>query len=253
MIVYFSGTGNSRYCAQMLAAQLDDELTDVFHFIRDGIAAELCSVRPWVFVSPTYGWQLPRIFADFIRKGSFTGCKSAYFVMTCGSEIGNVGATLQSLCEEKRLAYQGVLKVVMPENYLAMFPVPDEAESSKIIEAAKPTLEGGTEGIRQGKPFPCKSNSIVDWLKTGMVNPLFYTYCVKAKAFYATDACIGCGKCERGCPMNNVHLKDGKPLGGNYCTHCMACICFCPMEAIEYGKRSSGKPRYQCGKYRAET
>jgi MinD superfamily P-loop ATPase len=24
----------------------------------------------------------------------------------------------------------------------------------------------------------------------------------------------------------------------------MACICYCPKEAIEYGKRSVGKPRY---------
>ena len=25
---------------------------------------------------------------------------------------------------------------------------------------------------------------------------------------------------------------------------CMACICYCPKEAIEYGKKSKGKPRY---------
>ncbi len=24
----------------------------------------------------------------------------------------------------------------------------------------------------------------------------------------------------------------------------MACICYCPAEAIEYGKKSIGKPRY---------
>ena len=28
------------------------------------------------------------------------------------------------------------------------------------------------------------------------------------------------------------------------CTHCMACICYCPTSAIEYGKKSLGKPRY---------
>ena len=45
---------------------------------------------------------------------------------------------------------------------------------------------------------------------------------------------------------NNVSLKDGKLLWGDQCTHCMACICKCPKEAIEYGNRSKGKPRYQC-------
>ena len=40
--------------------------------------------------------------------------------------------------------------------------------------------------------------------------------------------------------------KDGKPVWGNDCTHCMACICKCPTEAIEYGKVSIGQNRYVC-------
>ena len=39
-------------------------------------------------------------------------------------------------------------------------------------------------------------------------------------------------------------LQNGKPVWGQDCTHCMACICYCPTEAIEYGKMSLGKPRY---------
>ena len=249
MIVYFSGTGNSRYCAQMLAAQLGDELTDAFHFMRDGIAAELCSEKPWVFVAPTYGWQLPHIFVDFLRSGSFSGCKRAYFVMTCGSDIGNAEAKIKKLCADKGFIDQGVLEVIMPENYIAMFPVPDAAESARIIAAAKPTLEAGIDCIRQGKPFPAQKIRVVDKLKTNMTNSLFYACCVKAKAFYATDACIGCGKCAKSCPLNNIRLENKKPLWGSHCTHCMACICGCPTKAIEYGKHSIGKRRYQCEDY----
>ncbi len=249
MIVYFSGTGNSRYCAQMLAAQLDDELIDAFHFIRDGIAAELCSAKPWVFVAPTYGWQLPRIFMDFLRSASFSGFKSAYFVMTCGSDIGNADAKIKKLCADKGFMYQGVLEVIMPENYIAMFPVPDEVESARIIAAAKPTLEAGISCIRQDKPFPEQKISVIDKLKTDMTNSLFYACCVKAKSFYATDACIGCVKCEKSCPLNNIRLENKKPVWGDDCTHCMACICGCPSKAIEYGKHSLGKRRYQCENY----
>ena len=39
-------------------------------------------------------------------------------------------------------------------------------------------------------------------------------------------------------------LQNGKPVWGQDCTHCMACICCCPAEAIEYGKMCLGKPRY---------
>lgn len=61
MIFYFSGTGNSRYCAKRLAHRLGDEAVDAFPFLRDDHFPALTSRSPWVFVSPTYGWQLPRI------------------------------------------------------------------------------------------------------------------------------------------------------------------------------------------------
>lgn len=45
--------------------------------------------------------------------------------------------------------------------------------------------------------------------------------------------------------MNNITLPNGRPVWGDNCTQCMACICYCPTEAIEYGKKSLGKPRYR--------
>ena len=250
MIVYFSGTGNSRYCAQMLSNCLDDELLDASHYIKHQIAADLISGKPWVFVSPTYAWQLPRIFEQFIRSGSFQGCSDAWFVMTCGSDIGNAGAYIQALCVEKGLRYRGVLGVVMPENYIAMFDVPDADESARIIAAALPVLEEGAEWIRHGQDFPEKRVNMKDKAKSGKIHDVFYKKFVHDRDFFATDACVGCGKCVEACVLNNIALKDGKPVWGGTCTHCMACICGCPTEAIEYGKKSQGKPRYQCEAYR---
>ena len=58
------------------------------------------------------------------------------------------------------------------------------------------------------------------------------------------NKCVGCGKCAQLCPLNNIHLENGKPMWGDTCTHCMACISACPTQAIEYKKISVGKPRY---------
>ena len=80
---------------------------------------------------------------------------------------------------------------------------------------------------------------------SGPVNPIFYSFFVKANAFTAGDACIGCGHCAGLCPTNSITIQNGKPVWGGDCTHCMACICYCPTKAIEYGKKSQGKPRYQ--------
>ncbi|MDO4553446.1 MAG: EFR1 family ferrodoxin [Bacillota bacterium] len=250
MIIYFTGTGNSRYCAGMLADRLQDELTDSFPFIRGGVGAELVSQRPWVFVSPTYAWQLPRIFTDFIRKSSFSGSREAYFVMTCGSDTGRAAAANRALCREKGLLCRGTLTVVMPENYVAMFPVPGEAEAQKIIAAAKPVLESGAAAIRDGLDFPGVKTGLADSFKSGLANRFFNRFAIKAKAFAASDACVGCGKCAESCPLGNITLQNERPVWDNRCTHCMACICGCPSEAIEYGKASAGKPRYQCPEYR---
>lgn len=250
MIVYYSGTGNSRYCAQMLADKLGDELVDAFGYIRDQIAGDLISGRPWVFVAPTYAWQLPRIFTQFIRSGSFAGCQDAYFVMTCGGDIGNAGAYIRALCAEKNLRYRGVLEVVMPENYIAMFDVPDREESKKIISAAHPVVKQGADLILSGQDFPEKQISLGDKAKSGKIHDVFYRKFVSARDFYATDACVSCGKCVNACVLRNIRLENGKPVWGGACTHCMACICGCPAQAIEYGKKSQGKPRYWCGSYR---
>jgi len=249
MIIYFSGTGNSRYCAEMLADKVEDELLDSFNFIKDGISAELISSKPWVFVSPTYCWQLPHIFADFIRRSHFKGSKEAYFVMTCGSDIGNAGEKIQKLCEEVGLDFKGVLPVVMPENYIAMFEVPPSEIAKRIVLVAKRALLKAVRLIQKREQFPEQKVHLADKFKSGPVNPLFYKLFVKAKAFYATDKCVGCGKCANTCVMNNISLEGGKPKWGDKCTHCMACICSCPTEAIEYGKKSLGKPRYICEEY----
>lgn len=246
MIIYFSGTGNSRHCARMLSKLLNDDLLDAACYIKNGIAAELISDKPWVFVGPTYAWQMAHIFSDFIRSGTFSGSDRAYFVLTCGGDIANAGQPLSQLCAEKNLRYMGTLEVVMPENYVAMFPVPDEQKSAAIITAAAPVLERGAQCIAQTLPFPIEKIGFLDKLKTGPVNQGFYRFYVKADDFFVTDKCIGCGKCVDACVLNNIRLESGKPVWGTSCTHCMACICGCPAEAIEYGKRSQGKRRYLC-------
>ena len=251
MIVCYSGTGNSRYCARYLAHQMGEELVDAGHYIRHGIAADLISGRSWVFVCPTYAWQLPRIFAQFIRSGDFKGNTDAYFVMTCGDDIGNAAAYIKPLCEEKGLRFRGVLPVVMPENYVAMFEVPGEKESAEIILRARPVLREAGNLILAGEDFPEIPVDLKGKAKSGKVNEVFYKRFVKDKDFFARNTCISCGKCVESCVMNNIRLENGRPVWGGSCTHCMACICGCPTEAIEYGKKSKGKPRYQCPEYHA--
>lgn len=249
MILYFSGTGNSRYCAQMLADLLKDECKDCFTYLRNGTSAALSSQKPWVFVAPTYSWQLPRVFAEFIRNSSFSGSQDAYVLMTCGNDVGNAAATNKALLQEKGLTCHGTLPVVMPDNYLVMFSVPSREDSEKMVKAAHPTIKQAASLIQKGEDFPPLSGGALGWLKSGLVNSLFNRFQIRATPFTASNACISCGKCQKLCPLGNIHLQDGKPVWGAHCTHCMACISGCPVGVIEYGKSTRGKNRYQCPPY----
>lgn len=71
-----------------------------------------------------------------------------------------------------------------------------------------------------------------------------YATMMSSKKFYVTNKCIGCGKCERNCPLGNIHSVNKKPVWGRTCTQCCACIGGYPESAIEYGKKSIGKSRY---------
>lgn len=73
---------------------------------------------------------------------------------------------------------------------------------------------------------------------------IFYRFIIGRSGFYTTQKCIGCGKCRQVCPLNNIEMVGEKPEWGNTCTHCMACIHQCPLQAVEFKKISVGKNRY---------
>jgi len=244
MILYFSGTGNSNYVAKRIADALGDEIVNLNDRIKASDTSSVETDERLIIVTPTYAWRIPRVVRDWLRKTELRGAKQAWFVMTCGSEIGNADKYNRELCAEKAISCMGTAQIVMPENYIAMFSAPKTDEARKIVAQAEPSIDQAIAAIQRNQPFAPTRNNLYDRFMSGPVNPIFYKCFVKANAFTASSACIGCGQCVKRCPMNNVALKDGKPSWGKNCTHCMACICYCPVSAIEYGKKSVGQPRY---------
>lgn len=252
MIVYFSGTGNSRFVAEMLADLIRDKTVSAADMLKSGRAGELHSESPWIFVSPIYVSAPPVVFMDWIRKAELTGSRCAYFVMTCAGGMGAAPAYCQKLSAELGFEYMGTAQIVMPQNYLVFFTTNGKERSAEIIESAKPAVKALAERITGRRHFADPGMKGWELISTKMILGPYYKYFIKAKAFTAGDDCIGCGRCERVCPLNNIRLDGGKPVWGDKCTHCMACINLCPKQAIEYGKKSIGKPRYAAPKYKPE-
>ena len=244
MILCFSGTGNSRYIAKKIADKLQDEIVDINAKIRAVDYSPIKTGDNVIVVTPTYAWRIPRIVSDWLSEMELLSAKRIWFVMNCGSEIGNAAKYNRNIAEQKHLCYMGTSQILMPENYIAMFDAPEAEKARKIVKNAEPAIMDTVVWIKEGQPFPATRNNLYDRFMSGPVNPIFYRFFVKANAFQTDDTCISCGQCVENCPMNNITLESGKPTWGKQCTHCMACICYCPTEAIEYGKKSMGKPRY---------
>ena len=191
MILSYSGTGNSRYVAKRIAAALDDELLSMNDRIKAGDTSPVEGNERLIIVTPTYAWRIPRIVRDWLTKTEFPGAKQAWFVMTCGSEIGNAAKYNRALCREKQLAYMGTAQIIMPENYIAMFDAPQADEARQIVARAEPDIDRALSVIAANQAFPLPRDNLYDRFMSGPVNPIFYSFCVKAKAFTASDACIG--------------------------------------------------------------
>lgn len=245
MVFYFSGTGNSQLAARQIVAELGDELVSINACLKKGEKKTFHSERPLVFVAPIYAWRIPKVVEQWIRGMKFEGNRSAYFVLTRGGGTqGNAAAYAEALCTQTGLTYRGLASAQMPENYIALSAAPSESECAAIIDRARPVFSALARLIRQDKPFAKTPVSLGGRFLSGPFNPLYYRFYIKDKGFTVSDACVSCGKCVKRCPLNNIDMVDRKPVWKGNCTHCMACICGCPVEAIEYHSISKGKRRY---------
>ena len=245
MVLYFSGTGNSRYVAKRIAEISGDDLISIGQKTKSGDYNAVRSEKTFVFVGPVYAGRLPRIMEEYIRKVNFSGTSKTYFVGTCAATPWVTVQYVEKLCAEKGFSLLGFNSVVMPQGYLAGGGTQPKEVNDKVLKEAEPKITAIAETIRDkqmlSKEQPGKS------LMSKVLNPIMYSVMISAKNFRVTEKCNGCGKCEQRCPLNNVKLTNGKPVWGKKCTHCMACIAGCPAEAIEYGKKTVGKPRYYLG------
>ena len=115
MILYFSGTGNSRYVARRMADALHEPLCNMNDRIKAGDTAPVETGARLIIVTPTYAWRIPRIVQDWLLRTALTGTAQAWFVMTCGSEIGSADKYNRALCQEKHLTCMAPAPLVVGE------------------------------------------------------------------------------------------------------------------------------------------
>lgn len=247
MVLYFSGTGNSRFAAQKIAETTQDELVSINRISRQRITDPFnaqyafTSESPYVIVCPTYCWHIPRIVESFLYESRFLGSKDMYFFLTCGSGTGAAADHAAGICKQLEMHYMGLSSVLMPENYICLFRAPEADEAVGIIRASIAQMESTARLILTGRSI---SDSNAGRAIPVFLYKLFYRFFVTDKKFYVKDNCTGCGLCASLCPTVNIVLQDKHPVWMGSCVQCQSCIGVCPVDAIEFGRRSRKKRRY---------
>ncbi len=240
MIYYFSGTGNSKHAAEVIAASTGDTALNIVDAIKTNTFGS-DSDELTGFVFPVYFWGLPEIIKRFasmpeVRKSLG---KYVFFVITCGADTGTADKMLSKKLG-RNADYSFSLK--MPDNYVVLYDPCEKEKAQKYLRHADKELSEICEDINARIKARKGSNSGA--LKSVVV-PLFYNAFRKTKKFFADDNCISCGICEKNCPDEVIKIENGKPVWTkSSCQHCTACINLCPKEAIQFGKKTASRGRY---------
>lgn len=240
MIFYFSGTGNSAWIAQRLAALTDDQAVSISALAE---MPEIQAEKQIGFVFPVYAWGPAQPMADFAEALSRTRAFT-FGVCTCGGEAGMTMKHFSGI-----YPLDSSYSLVMPNNYILGTDTEEETViRRKLADAEKELLQISREIIKQEKVYRVLEGSLAG-VKSSLAHFGFNHFARSARPFYSTDSCNGCGLCARNCPAKAIDLIQGKPVWEKQCYQCMRCINECPQQAIQYGKATAGRRRYMLKKY----
>lgn len=246
MILYFSGTGNSRYVANELSRLMGDEVVNMVD-VHEPDVAQGAGRMIWVF--PVYSWGVPPVVVRLMERMRLSAGVPCWLVCTCGDDVGLVPEQWRSLVLGAGGNPLGAFSVEMPNTYVTFpgFDVDSGTVAEHKLQLAPSRIGHVASMIESGFDGDDVVRGRFAWIKSRIVYPWFIRHAMSPVPFFSTDACVGCGRCVRQCPMHNVELTaDRCPVWGKDCAFCLRCYHTCPHHAVGYGRFTKGKGQYLC-------
>lgn len=235
--IYFSGTGNSKYCVERFL-QTCSPGAEAVSIESPDIIQKLHEDQELVIGFPVQYSNLPKILRDFVVANSgLWHDKRIFVIATMGLFSGDGAGTLARQLRKYGAVIIGGLHLKMPDN------ICDEPmlkrplyKNQQLLKKAELKIERAAASFVKGSP-PQEGLSPLAFL-VGLFGQRLY-FCNKTRSYsnklkIDAEKCIGCGKCAQLCPMKNIALgsENGYVKPGAQCTMCYRCVNKCPAQAI---------------------
>lgn len=248
LILYFSGTGNTKYVAKKLEADLQKLGCDAeLHSIEENFKIQPDSYDLLALGCPKY-YEYPVLdFIKYIKKNLPVSTKTVPAVMFC-TQTGPLGTDfkpMRKIITKKNHKLIVEKSIPIANNLLVMKAFGGTAPEKKQSNIAK-----AEEDIKALASCLVKNEEhheevgrflgVVCRLCAVVCTKLFPVFIIK---FSPSAECIGCGLCARKCPAQNIKMENNKPVFGKDCIFCTRCVNCCPVNAIQYHKEKH--PQYE--------
>ncbi len=233
--IYFSGTGNSKYCIERFLEEYDKG-SPAFSIEQDEVATHIKRHHELVISYPVQFSNIPKILYDYIITNSqiWRG-KKIFILATMGLFSGDGAGILARLLRKYGAEITGGLHLKMPDSISDEKVLKrNDKRNLALIRNAEAKICKAVLQIKNGTP-PQEGLGI--WYHmAGLFGQRLYFY-NKTKHYTDTlkinpEKCTGCGLCEKLCPMRNIKSGNGTAVSGNQCTMCYRCVNKCPGQAI---------------------
>lgn len=260
LIIFFSGTGNTFYCANYLKERLKQPGTEVrIDSVERLPKREIANYDLLIVGFPVYACDPPKIVKDYLGGIPLTSRKAAYLFCTKGLYSGNALKNAAGLLKTSGYRVLGRADVTMPGSDGLAFLKADSHAAKKLcgrdFSRIEP-LDRLAETIRSDwkdtgrraekiseRRVPSKIGAAA---ATGLFR-LVYAPVGRwfAGKFRADETCVRCGTCEKICPAGNIRVTEEGVRFDGTCFLCMRCVHQCPKAAIQIGKGTVGKMRWK--------
>lgn len=253
IVLYYSGTGNSRRVAAWIADAAREAGSDTLlsplrpTLPEDGTRWDTGGLL--VLALPTHGFTAPWAVLGFtLRLPRADGTHAAVIATRGALKFGPVftpgfegtAALLPALIlAAKGYRVRGTAAVDMPSNWTALHPSLPAGAIEAIVARARTKTANLAAGLSSGRHWP---STWFAWLLSLLLLPISVLYLgigrfFLAKLFLASDRCTGCAICAAHCPQSAIEMRatatGQRPFWTLRCESCMRCMAFCPEKAVE--------------------